>query len=181
MRLFIALPISEQVKKEIDNHTKQLAEIQEAKFVPSYNWHFTLVFLGEQDKRDVPGIEKALEDVVKNQKNLTVQLDKITYGPNPKNPRMVWIRTDEESDEEMGKLKNNLVSSLQSQGINWKKSNYKFKGHITLARFKNKNIKKLPDIETKMKVHYKPSSLKLIKSKLTKRGALYETIKEVQF
>ncbi len=65
MRLFLAIELSDKIKKEIDN---QLLEIKKAypqfQWVPSDNYHITVYFFGEisDPKKIINKLEQVLYD-----------------------------------------------------------------------------------------------------------------------
>jgi 2'-5' RNA ligase len=178
MRLFIAISLSKKALESVSGKLKEIIPLfgNEVKFTPDYKWHFTLVFLGQQEKEAVDLIKKAIKETVGEFEIPKVTFGKITYGPPGKNPRMIWLGLAEETNVVLAEIKKKLVKNLADENVNWKHDERPYKGHITLARFEPAFIDNLPDIEKELDFSFQPSSIELIKSVLKPTGAEYETI-----
>ena len=178
MRLFIAISLSKKALELVSGKLKEIIPQfgNEVKFTPDYKWHFTLVFLGQQEKEAVDLIKKAIKETVGEFETPKVKFGKITYGPPGKNPRMIWLRLTERTNTVLAEIKKKLVKNLADEDVNWKHNKRPYMGHVTLARFEPTLIDDLPDIEKELDFSFQPSSIELIKSVLKSTGAEYETI-----
>lgn len=126
MRLFLAIELSDKIKKEIDN---QLAEIKKAhpqfQWIPNNNYHITVSFFGEVNYQKK--IINKLEEVLYDKESFyfystTVDLfirNKITIYLNFKREKII-----ERINEDVNKAFQIFENSV------------KFVPHLTLARYK---------------------------------------------
>lgn len=186
MRLFISVPLTDETRDYLRQElapVKQKFRISETlnlvKWVPEENWHFTLIFLGEQEEMDMDKIKTALKtfNVVNSTTLNVVHLEKITYGPVGKRPRMVWVTTDKETSKRFEGIKSKLEKALEEQGLKWRKDNRPFNGHITVARIKD--TRGLPEIKKALDFEYQAPSINLMTSTLGGSQAKYECIQEL--
>ncbi len=182
MRLFIAIEIPEEIKKDI-------AEIQsnlkysgvEAGWTRPEGIHLTLKFLGEVAQPKVPEIMTALASLIKNMPAFRLSVAGAGVFPNLKNARVAWIGISGET-ERLLKLQSSIESAMEEVGF--KRENRPFIPHLTLGRIKNvrsrdellsefnriKDIK-LPDFSVQ--------AVSLMKSDLRPSGAVYTEIVNV--
>jgi 2'-5' RNA ligase len=174
MRCFLAIEISEEAKKELERIQKFFPE-QGIKIVEPQNLHLTLKFFGEIDDYKVSKIKKTLEGA--KFEKIACKLGGIGFFPSPNYIRVVWVSL--EPGDEIKKLQEKVESLLGEQGF---KKEKRFETHVTLARVKflkekDKFLGKIKEIEVNP-IESSISSLFLKKSTLTKKGPIYETIKE---
>jgi 2'-5' RNA ligase len=173
MRMFIAIELPSEVKahlaelqKKLDGHFAQLILAKEI--------HLTLKFLGEVDEQKIAEIKQKLEKV--DFGSFDASLGKPGVFPNESYVRVVWIGV--EPAESIIALQNKIEKSLAGLF----EQDTRFSPHLTLARVKFvkdkqafiENLKKLEAGKNEFLV----SSFKLIKSTLTPKGPVYETIAE---
>jgi 2'-5' RNA ligase len=171
MRLFTAI--------DFNTHHDYLAELQglfqptvKASFPRSF--HLTLKFLGEVPETKLDSIKSALR--MAEFPPFTLSLASLGAFPGPKSPRVIWI----------GVKPAEQVISLQKK-IEGKLADFfpvdsRFHPHITLARVKF--IKDRDALKTVLAQVVEPKGIdvqdfELIKSVLTPRGPLYETIDRI--
>lgn len=176
LRLFIAIPIPEDIKDSISRIIQKII-LKNAKFVLPENWHFTLTFLGNQNEKEIPNIQNAINETKAQitEKN-TIEIEKITYGPPGQTPRMIWVVSDKKTNNTLGKIKSSLEAALESFGVIWKKDNYPFQGHITIARFNPTPVNNLPRIEKNLNYRFNITSIDLMQSTLTRQRAIYNKV-----
>lgn len=158
MRLFIAISLSDEVKKELKRVQEKLKG--ELKIVKEP--HLTLKFLGETSLDKLKGLEKV------EFKPFELMLTEINFFPTAKKPRVVWVGVKPEQP----------VIELQQQiekNIPFEKD-FRFKPHITIARVKHFKFK--IDSLNVASLKFVVNSFKLYKSTLTSEGPLYEVVKE---
>lgn len=177
MRCFLAIELSEEAKAEITRIQKLIPE-QGIKFVEKENLHLTLKFFGEIDDYKVSKINKTLKEF--KFEKINCELGSVGFFPSSNYIRVVWIAL-----EPAGKLKEmqeKIEDLLAEQSF---KEEKRFESHVTLARvkfIKNKEefIKKIKEAKVK-EIEFQVDSFSLRKSTLTKKGPIYETIKEFKF
>jgi 2'-5' RNA ligase len=169
MRLFVAIDLDNE------DYFKQIqGQIPEAKATYPKAFHLTLKFLGDTDKKEE--IIKTLEKVQFNSFRLTTK--EIGVFPSESYIRVVWLGLEDNND--LKKLQEDIEKTLE--GFNFKKD-FDFKAHITLARIKFirqedkkdfvEELKQIKFVEKEFDV----KEFKLIKSELTRQGAIYEDVK----
>jgi len=181
-RLFIALNLTGEIRKAISERIEKIRAKLSAKegirFIATENWHLTLVFLGYQDEKTIPSIEKAIEATTIQFENPEIYFSEISYGPPGQNPRMIWLKGDSTN---LAAIKEKLDECLKAEKVGFERENRPFLVHLTLARFEPTLLKSLPVINQKVNFQFRPKSLDLMESKLTPRGANYFLIKALDF
>ena len=169
MRLFIAIDFN-----ELKDYFIELQKLlpKSANLSLTKTFHLTLKFLGEVPPDKVGIISDNLRKI--EFKSFPVHLDPIGIFPTENYIRVVWIGLNQE--ERILELQKDIDESLKSF---FKKEN-DFKAHITLARVKYPEDKKLFFEQLKkIKIDKKEKEIKnfiLIKSTLTPKGAVYEDV-----
>jgi len=178
IRTFIAVDLP-------DSFIETIAEIQQElkgniKLVDAKQVHITMKFLGDVPEKKIPKIEDALSGI--NSEPFTARVKGVGAFPKPSYARVIYIGAD--PAETFTKLYAEVESALTPLGF--KREKRQFTPHATLARVKHNpeearmrlrdTIEHLSDIEVgTMDV----DTIKLKKSTLTPKGAIYETLKEV--
>ena len=186
-RLFIAINLPENVKREIKNIISETELDADARWTPPENWHLTLTFLGYQPDENIPRITEAIQSTIKNcagtLKSTEIVFEKLSLAPAEKQPRMIWLSGDKETSKNLSIIKNELDNLLNENGVKFKIEHRNFNSHITLARFEPlakseiENIK-LPAVE---KLNFRAKSLDLMESHLKRSGAEYEILTSLTF
>ncbi len=178
MRLFIAVPVPEELKEKIlgmQNRIK-LAGI-DAKLVEKENLHFTIKFLGETPEEKIQEIKNALEKACANFSSFDIGIAGIGAFPNRNYARVVWVSVREglQGFENLIKIIDKNLSVL-----GFKKEN-EYAPHLTIARIRSgRNLPKLQKmLEESEKTaigKMRVEEVKLMKSSLTKNGPIYEEL-----
>lgn len=168
MRTFIAIELPEEIKKEIIRIQKELPEFK-GKLTEKENLHLTLKFLGEIDETKLESVKDRLKEI---------KLDRFKSGLgelgvfNPEFIRIIWVHM-------LGteKLQKEIDDKLDQK-------EERFMSHLTIARVKNivdkkSFVEKIKSIKVAWK-EFQVNSFKLIKSTLTSKGPIYETIEEYE-
>ncbi len=178
IRTFIAVDLPDSF---IDTIAKIQQELKgNIKLVDPKQVHITMKFLGDVPEKKIPKIEDALSGV--KSEPFTARVQGVGAFPKPGYARVIYIGAD--PAETFTKLYAEVESALTSLGF--KREKRLFTPHATLARVKHNpeearmrlrdTIEHLSDIEVgTMDV----DTIKLKKSTLTPKGAIYETLKEV--
>ncbi len=171
-RLFISVKLPEQIKEEIifiKNEIKE--EIDKGvKWVEDDNLHITLVFLGQMKERDFLLLTEKLKEIKIS--SPVVLLKKVSYFPDKKNPKLVWIEGESPG----------LADLNRKIG----RQNNDFKLHITLGRikkweFKNMELGVVPEIQKDLNLSFTVFSFQLMESNLSKNGPKYSLIESFKF
>jgi len=185
LRLFVAVELSEEAKEEIrgaiSSFSGALSGLRGLRFVSEENWHITLLFLGERDESEIHTIEETMREAAGSLKiPLRIAMRSIGWGPNERNPRMIWANADRPSSKILSDLKERLVAGLRKRGINAGDDKL-FKGHVTLARLKDGPRASMPKIGALLHSSFIAHSVFLESSVLTPEGPIYTTLAQIDF
>lgn len=176
-RLFIAIPLQEDVKKEIHYALDRIdPEIfLTGKEVEEKNWHVTLNFLGEQDEEKIPQIISILKEVAHERaySKISVTLKHIDFESPEK--RMVWVHGDKSSSEALGKIREYIFHRLSDQHIHGSNDFEKFIMHITLMRFPRRPHKDVR-IHEELGILFQIGEINLMESELFSEGPEYTVL-----
>lgn len=168
MRLFIAIPLPEEVQTQLSEIQKKLPE---AKLNLVREFHLTLKFLGEVKENEVSKLKETLAKV--KVETFEAKLSEIGVF-DERFIKVVWAGV--EPKEKITKLQQEIEKALA--GMFSKED--RFTSHVTLARVKHvKNkkafLEKLAKINPE-KTSFTVKSFQLVKSTLAKEGPVYEVL-----
>lgn len=168
-RVFIAVALSEDLKQKIVDW-EQSADLPVRWIIPE-NLHITLLPpWQETDLKNTIKLFKGLEKLPK----VDLACLNISYGPDPQDPRLIWINC--EPSPALETIKNQIESIFPSP-----RENRKYIPHITLARFPHRKQKRL--LESPLDVPFsweeQIKSIQLIESKLLPEGAKYQILETI--
>ena len=180
IRSFLAFELPHDVRKKVAKISGEIKKTGlNAKWVKPANIHLTVIFMGNIDEEDIPGIISKIDNVACLYKNFDISLGGMGLFPDLRRPRIIWLGLDGETDR-LSSLRNDLQKSLESFGI--KQERRPFNPHLTLGRFRkpvkdrallNKIIDEYGNIggpEEKL------CELVMFKSELKPGGAVYTRI-----
>ena len=184
LRLFIAIPLSREVQSQFSHilHTiRPKLQALTPRMTTQDSWHFTLIFLGNQQQEQVSIIGNAMQKIGTSITAPKIHFDEFTYGPPvygkpSETARMVWAVTTRETSRELETIRNALAAELKTRNVLWEETKRPYTGHITLARFEPQSLHALPQIEQKLPSAYRAISIDLIQSTLTPTGARYQKL-----
>ncbi|MFB5609165.1 MAG: RNA 2',3'-cyclic phosphodiesterase [Nitrosarchaeum sp.] len=177
MRVFVAVEISSN--EIINSISKFQSEINiNAKPVEPHNLHFTLQFLGEISQDMAEKVMMSLNSIKFS--SFLVNLRGIGVFPKLKDPRIVWIGTDENGGNSLIDLAKKVEKVLDPLGFSIDKP---FKPHITVFRVK----KKIEDISKELdkfkSINFGTQEItgfKLKQSILSSKGPTYSDLMEIK-
>jgi|SRR5215831_6670804 len=178
MRTFIALDVPNtsllaQLQNELvtENHWNQ----QIIRPVRNDNFHFTIIFLGEINSKDIDDIRIRLAGLYFKPINITYT--NIGVFPNLTSPRIVWVGVDKIGGEQLLSLSSWIISRLSDIGF---KPDKEFMPHLTLFRIRNNRGMDLKNILSKYNERTFGSdiitSVQLKQSILGTSGPIYSNI-----
>ena len=171
MRLFIALDLSEETVSELERLQTELID-ENVKCSLTKSFHLTLKFLGEVKENDVSEILNRLDKV--NFKEFSLKLDKLGVFEDNGEIKVLWVGI--EKNEILNELYNQIKDALPEF-----RNDKEFSPHLTLARIKSADTKKLMEKINQTKVQSIDSHISyfsIYKSILTQKGPVYEKIEE---
>jgi len=162
MRLFISI----NVPRELHRYCKQL-QSQFPEMKNTNEFHLTIQFLGD-DIESADLIVKKLKEIQFTPFEIEMG-DAAPFG-HPKNPRGTWIECKENS--KLNNLASNIRKLMEELGY---KSDYPFRAHITLGKYKFAP-KKIPQKITGEPHKFRVEHFYLMKSILSPEGPKYKSI-----
>ncbi|OGL77084.1 2'-5' RNA ligase [Candidatus Uhrbacteria bacterium RIFCSPHIGHO2_12_FULL_54_23] len=169
-RIFLALPISRELKNEILSWERGFQNLP-VRWLRGKNLHITLVPPWETDDSD-----KIV--TLLNLKGATgiieLNFSRVTFGPNPREPRLIWAEGS--TTPQLLKLKSALDVALGREP-----DPRPFKLHLTLARFRPENFHSCQSKTLNEAVAWRDTatSFVLMESHLLAGGADYEVLAEI--
>ena len=176
MRVFVAVEISNnEILKNIQTFQKYVKI--DAKETKIDQIHFTLQFLGEIDQVKYEQVKNVIKKI--SFSSFDISLKGVGVFTNVKNPRIIWIGIDDNSEEKLISMANEIGMKLTTLGF---KNDKKFKPHLTIFRAK----KKINDISAMIKEYQtvefgtqSVSKIKVKRSVLSPKGPEYSDLLEV--
>lgn len=183
MRCFLAVNLSEQCKRDIDELLQPVRELYpQLKWVKTRNLHLTLKFFGEIDDTLRNLIEKKIELIASPfDLHFTTFLDAF---PNRRNGRILWLGLESSSIFNMKNMYLQIENALIHIGIEREKRD--FSPHLTVARAPKFGVieKSLWNAKAKlatMSINSPVNSVELMESSLGSAGAEYSVVKTFSF
>lgn len=182
MRLFIAIELPEELKRQIAEVQDQLKQIgADANWTRPEGIHLTLKFLGDVEESRVPAINEALAVACRGIGSLRLQVAGAGAFPNVKAPRVLWIGV--RGDLENLRL---LQAAVEDAMVNldFAPEERAFSPHLTLARIKypkprDKWQQKIEAIRDVKLGEFEATSVSLMQSELRRDGAVYKEVVKV--
>jgi len=182
MRLFIAIPLEEEIRRALAEIIFELKQKRgRVKWVTPKNIHLTLKFLGEVSPDLVAPIGEAITGVASHHDRFKTVIDRIGAFPNPRRPRVIWAGLTRGSDI-LQSMATEVDQAMAELGFD--KEKRPFKSHLTLGRVKDDSG--LNDLGEAVR-DYRMSSLEtplsrvvLFKSTLTPAGPIYDRLVEAE-
>ena len=187
LRTFIALPLPAEwiaLLEEVIDHLDWAAS-GGVRWVRPSGIHLTLKFLGATDPALAPRILDGLLESVGGAPAPALSLSGLGTFPNHNNPRVIWAGVSGDM-ETLADLQQR-VEAL-AVGLGWDAERRPFSPHLTIGRVRNRispaERKRLVAAITNCAVprlaSWRPDAVRLYKSELTPRGAIYTNLGEVE-
>jgi RNA 2',3'-cyclic 3'-phosphodiesterase len=187
IRSFIAIELPEPVKAELKRieDSLKLTDSGCAKWVDPYGIHLTLKFLGNIDAEKVGAIVEMMDDAAHATPPFHLELKGLGAFPDPRRAQVIWVGVGGDI-EKLQDLQKRLESNLANLGF--PPEGRTFTPHLTLARIRDYATpvqrQTLGDGITSFKLEsdriFQVSSLSLMKSQLTRSGAIYTELRAVE-
>jgi 2'-5' RNA ligase len=181
MRLFFAIPFSDETKSTIQAGIDQLAISNPPwRWVAMNNFHITMKFLGETDERLVESLSGCATTVCQDFRPFRIQLGALGGFPKLVRPRVLFYRVMDGA-EPLAALAGRLDTELFER-LSIEREGRPFRAHATIARVKRPPERAIVDCleraagleNTVQDVH----NLALMRSELHRDGARYHILKE---
>ncbi len=166
MRLFVALILSDEMKKSVSDFEKKMKQAGvTGRYVPSEKMHITLAFIGE--RKDPEKVADVLSGVRFSPFDMTLS-GKGNFG------EIIWLGT--QKCEELDDLSYNIRKALRDNDIQY--DTKKFNPHITVIRKSVFNEPVSHDDIQPEPVTMHIDSFSLMKSEPGRDGMVYTEIKK---
>jgi 2'-5' RNA ligase len=183
MRLFIAIEIPEDVKKELASAQGRLRVAGvDASWTRTEGMHLTLKFLGEVPETKISEIVSGLQTAADGIGPLRLSVSGVGTFPNPKNARVVWTGLAGDIEQLM-RLQGAVENAMVLLGM--AREERKFTPHLTLGRInyirsRDTWIKTLEEVKDITLPGFEVTSVSLMKSELKPAGAVYTEMGRVE-
>jgi 2'-5' RNA ligase len=174
-RLFIAIPyVPTQEVLSVVGHLKNATINDKINWVQPENMHLTLKFLGDTDVTQIPIINNGLSGISSKYETFDLRVSGFEMFYRGKHPSVLYLNLEVNHVlEAVAKEVNDLCGNLKI-GDN----SHAFKAHITVARIKYMHLSEgfLNKQKTKIDQSFRVDGIKLIESRLTSSGPIYEVV-----
>jgi len=187
VRSFIAIELPDELKLGLTQLEAQLKMSQQPwmKWVDPYNIHLTLKFLGGIAVDRISEITGVMEEAIQGIPPFQLEVKDLGVFPNLRRVQVAWVGIRGEVDK-LSQLQQHLESNLARLGF--APESRLFTPHLTLARLRNRAS---PDerqsfgqliANTRFEATYtiKVDAISLMRSQLTREGAIYSRISSVR-
>jgi RNA 2',3'-cyclic 3'-phosphodiesterase len=172
MRLFTGIALPPHVLDQLARVLHELRPLAPLKWSPVENLHITSKFIGEWPEARLEELEHTLENL-SLPGGFPVTVSGFGYFPNPHNPRTLFAGVH--AGPELAELARGIDEALRPLGV--APENRPYSPHLTLARIKHEDIRKLRDHIAKMTKPdfgtFQASEFHLYLSKTGPNGSIY--------
>ncbi|UCB43921.1 MAG: RNA 2',3'-cyclic phosphodiesterase [Dehalococcoidales bacterium] len=186
VRSFVAIELPEGLKEELVGLSERLKSSGHSgvRWVDPRGIHLTLKFLGDVAVDQLDDITAALTEATREISTFRLEVGGLGVFPNPRRVRVAWVGVSGETDK-LQQLQQRVESSMAVLGFAVESRG--FTPHLTLARVRDQvspeerqrfgqviestNFKARHDIEV--------NTVYLMRSQLTRQGAIYSSISSV--
>ncbi len=186
VRCFIAIELPDEIKAGLSQLQSQLKSGSQTsvKWVDPYSIHLTLKFLGSVAANRMDEITVAMGEATQGVSPFQLEVKDLGVFPNLRRVQVVWVGIRGEVDK-LARLQQRLESNLA--GLGFAPEGRRFTPHLTLARVRDRAS---PDererlgqtiADTKFEADYSfpVEAISLVRSQLTREGAIYSRISSV--
>jgi len=186
IRAFIAIELPDNIKNELEEIKSVLmsGNSTPAKWVNPESIHLTLQFLGDISSDRVTEILDAIKRGVGGTPSFQIQLAGLGVFPNPARTQVVWTGIAGDI-EQLKQLQKSI--EIEMERLSFPREKRNFTPHLTLARVRDHATpderKRLGDMVTGTPFTggiMKVDSVNLMKSHLTRQGALYTSLGSIR-
>jgi len=186
VRSFIAIELPDELKQGLAQLEAQLKMSKQpwVKWVDPYSIHLTLKFLGSIAIDRISDITRAIDEATKGISPFHLEVKGLGVFPNLRRVQVAWVGISGEVDK-LSQLQQHLESHLARLGF--APETRPFTAHLTLARLHNRaslderqNFGQLI-ATSRFEAAYtiKVDTISLMRSQLTREGAIYNQIRSV--
>lgn len=178
LRLFLAIPISEEVRMEfrrVQQELKPLLPPPRVRWARDDQFHLTLKFLGNVPAAATGALSEAVRDVCAGAMPMRLCAGGTGFFPNERSPRVLWAGITSQDDlllEFQSRLEGAVGRFAEKQEVK------PFTAHVTLARFERLGRRDVEEIirHTQNRRNFgewTAGRVELIQSTLSPSGAVH--------
>lgn len=182
VRTFIAINMTDEIKEILIKIQSELKKANaDVKWVGHEGMHITLKFLGNVMIGQLESVYQMVLEATSHFNQFSLSLTSIGAFPNLSSPKVVWVGVDK-GKEECIELAKRIDDNLLRLGFPVEQK--EFIPHLTLGRVKSpRDRKELSKLISKLKFEsfgqMEVSSIEVMGSQLTPKGAIYTTMREL--
>ena len=187
IRSFIAIELPDELRLGLDQLEAQLKSDKQpwVKWVNPDSIHLTLKFLGNITFNRTAEVTRAMEEAAQGISPFHLEVKELGVFPNLKRVQVAWVGISGEVDK-LAQLQQSIESNLTPLGFS--PESRSFTPHLTLARLRNQasldERQRFGQLiaDTKFETTYaiKVDAISLMRSQLTREGAIYSRISSVR-
>ncbi len=178
IRAFLALPLSDAQREEIDGKLAPLRTLREpVRWVGAENLHVTLRFFGDVGADGRRRIEERAVSAAASVPSFPFRLGPSGAFPNMRGARVLWVGVSA-GEEAVAALAGKIEESIASLGFPPEK---RFHAHITVGRPKGPLTPRFQDRFLGLEItpiEGRATGFHLMKSALSREGARYEIVRK---
>ena len=183
MRAFIAIPLTSECLKALEETQQQLRRINaDVRWAAISSIHLTLKFLGETPEEMIPRLSESVEEAAREATSFELRIQELGCFPNERNPRVIWRGLGGQINN-LADLQKRIEDGCTSCGF--APEEREFRPHLTLGRINGKrNLQQLIDcikIGAGMEQRFTADRLNIYRSVLKPQGAVYTVLKTINF
>lgn len=184
-RIFAAVDISNQARKQISNYIETLrGEFPEllVGWEKAEKLHITMRFFGDVEDRKVLLLSNLFEDFARQISPFNLQITKTGVFPSLRDARVLWFGLQDEKGS-LSEIKNNLENECER--IGFKKEKRVFEPHLTIARLRQPEKSK-DLIEKHLQTNFESAEfnvgeITIYESRLLPKGSVYSIVSKHEF
>jgi len=174
-RIFIGIPVDKSSQKAINKLLDGMkTPDREVRWVPEYNRHLTLAFLGDKPISEVENLARQFDQSYRGLTRFQYGLSALARFPDPGGRIIALTGEPTEALENVFQVTRELLRRNRFEF-----DQKKFRPHVTLARIRNpKRLKMIFDQAVNIELDI--SRVTLYQSTLTKSGSIYSVLTETR-
>lgn len=182
IRSFIAIELPDEIKLQIDQLEARLKSGKQSwvKWVNPDSIHLTLKFLGNISTNKTAEITRAMEEAAEGISPFQLEVKGLGVFPSLKRVQVAWVGISGDIDK-LGQLQQHIESNLANLGFT--PESRRFTPHLTIARLRNQaSLDERQSfgqliVDTRFEAGtINVDTISLMKSQLTREGAIYSRI-----
>jgi len=179
-RIFAAIDISEEARREISDYTENLKrEFPDLRvgWERAGKLHLTLKFFGDLNDKQLRSLLEAAEETARQISNFNLRILQTGAFPTERNARILWLGLKDET-ESLRRL--NAVLEVECAAKGFAKETRKFKAHLTVGRLrephKSKELIERHLGEEFESAEFTVSEIVIYESRLQPNGSIYSIV-----